>query len=278
MEHRENVFAGAHGANIYYQYWLPESDPRALILVCHGAAEHGGRYDRFAAHFTARGYAVAALDHFGHGRSDGGRCCLKHLDDHVQNLETFRGLVAAEFPGLPLVLLGHSMGGLIACTYLLQHQDKLAGCILSGPAIRTELTLPWYQLALLRLQSLLFPDRGAMQLDASGVSRVPEEVERYVNDPLNYTGPMSLRMVSELFRGMGEVQERAGEIRLPLLILHGGADVMTSPGGSEFLLQHAGSRDKQLKIYPEAYHEIFNEPEREEVFADIEAWLDGRVP
>jgi len=276
MQHSEGSFTGAHGANIYYQSWAPDDDPRALIFIAHGAAEHGGRYDIFAEHFVGKGYLVAALDHFGHGKSDGGRCCLKRLDDHVTNLETFRARVASSFPGLPQILLGHSMGGLIACVYLLQHQDKLAACVLSGPAIKTELVPPWHQVILLKLQSFFSPDSGAMQLDARGVSRIPEEVERYRNDPLNYTGMLTARMVAELFRGMKRVQQHVGEIRLPVLLVHGGADQMTSPSGSKFLYEQVGSEEKGLHIYPGAYHEVFNEPEREQAFADIGGWLSSQ--
>ncbi|MAT91962.1 MAG: hydrolase [Halioglobus sp.] len=273
MRLRENSFAGAGGARIHTRCWQPEAAPRGVLLVSHGAAEHGGRYAGFAAHFTARGYAVAALDHFGHGRSEGGRCCLRSMDDHVRNLETFRAGLQADFPGLPMALVGHSMGGLIACLHLLEKPDLFATAILSGPAIMTALAPPWYQLQLIRLLAVLAPNLGVVQLDADGVSRVPAEVQRYVGDPLNYSGKLSARLVSEMFRSMAIVQARAGDIRLPLLLLHGGADSMTSPAGSEYLYRHAGSAQKALKVYPGAYHEIFNEPEREEVFAQIERWL-----
>lgn len=277
MQHNENTFEGANGAIIYYQYWLPEGQPRAVILISHGAAEHGGRYERFAGHFTGLGYAVAALDHYGHGRSDGGRCCLTSLDDVVRDLRQFCDHIEVSLPGIPQILLGHSMGGLIACLLLLQQQDRFAGCALSGPAIMTELMPPRWQLFLVRLLSALLPDLGLIQLDASGVSRDPAEVQRYVEDPLNHTGKMSARLVAEMFRGMETVQARAGEIQLPLLIMHGGKDSMTAPAGSEFLHQHVASASNKLTIYPEAYHEIFNEPEGDQVFAEIEGWLDGLV-
>ena len=273
MRLRENSFIGAGGARIHTRCWCPPGDPLGVLLVSHGAAEHGGRYEGFAAHFTARGYVVAALDHFGHGRSDGGRCCLRSMDDHVHNLEVFRASLQGAFPDLPLALVGHSLGGLIACLYLLQRQDAVDTVVLSGPAIMTELTPPWYQLQLIRLLSFLAPDLGVIQLDANGVSRVAAEVERYLNDPLNFTGKLTARLVSEMFRTMAVVQARAAEIRLPLLLLHGGADSMTAAAGSEYLYRHAGSAQKALEIYPGAYHEIFNEPERDEVFARIERWL-----
>jgi alpha-beta hydrolase superfamily lysophospholipase len=278
MQHAENTFEGANSATIYHQCWLPEGQPHAVILISHGAAEHGGRYDRFAAHFTGLGYAVAVLDHYGHGRSDGGRCCLGSLDDLVQDLGQFCDVVEGTLPGIPQILLGHSLGGLVACLLLLQQQDRFAGCALSAPAIMTDLMPPRWQLFLVRLLSKLLPDLGLIQLDASGVSRDPAEVQRYLEDPLNHTGKLSARLVAEMFRGMETVQARAGEIQLPLLIMHGGADSMTAPAGSQFLHQHVASTSKQLTIYPAAYHEIFNEPEREQVLAQIDGWMDELLP
>jgi alpha-beta hydrolase superfamily lysophospholipase len=274
MQQEQGTFQGIRDAAIFYQYWKPETAARAVIVIAHGAAEHSGRYQRFAEHFVGLGYAVAALDHYGHGQSDGQRCCLKSFSDYTDGLDIFRSKVAEDFPGLPLVLLGHSMGGLISANYLLRRQDAFAACVLSGPAVKTDLEPPLFQLLLIKLFSLVAPNMGVLQLDASGVSRDPAEVERYVSDPLNYGGKLSARLVSELFNAMNAIQSRAGEIQLPLLMLHGGDDALASAEGSRFLNEHVSSSIKSLKIYPGLYHEIFNEPEHLKVFADIERWLD----
>ena len=277
MQRREATFVGAHGDSIYYQVWQPEGRARALILVVHGAAEHGGRYRRFAEHFVELGYALAALDHVGHGHSDGTPGFVPRFSDYVDSLDIFQKQLAAEFEGIPQVLLGHSLGGLISSHYLLHNQQSFAGCILSGPAIKTELEPPFWQFWLIRFFSLVAPKMGALQLDAGGVSRDPQEVEAYLNDPLVYTGKLSARMVLELFGAMEKIQARAAEIELPLLMLHGGADQLASPEGSRFLNDTVSSQDKTLNIYPDLYHEIFNEPERLEVYADIERWLANRL-
>lgn len=277
MQQTQGHFTGAGGANIFYQYWRPDSTPRAVILVAHGAAEHSGRYQRLAQHFVGLGYGLAALDHYGHGHSEGGRCCLKAFSDYTDTLDIYRRQVTADFPGLPLILLGHSLGGLISANYLLEHQEVFAGCMLSGPAIKTDLEPPLLQFLLIKLFSALLPNMGVLQLDAGGVSRDPAEVQRYTEDPLNYSGKLSARLVAELFQAMQTVQERAGEIHLPLLLMHGGADAMASAEGSRFLYDEVSSADKTLKIYPGLYHEIFNEPERLEVYADMEAWLNALV-
>lgn len=279
MLHREGQFANAAGASIYFQYWQPEASAHAVLLIAHGAGEHSGRYQRFAEYFVRAGYAVAALDHPGHGRSDGERCHMRSLEDYLSTLRQFQQQVAADFPDVPLFLLGHSMGGLIAALYVTRHQKELAGCILSGPAIASELQPPWVQLLIIRLLSSIAPKLGVLQLDASGVSRDPAEVQRYLDDPLVHKGKLTARMVAELFRGMNRVQAEAGEIRLPLLLMHGGADSMTAPAGSRLLHERAQSEDNTLKIYEGLYHEIFNEPEREQVCADVLAWCEAhRTP
>ena len=274
MRHAEGRFSGARGLSIYYQYWIPETPPKALLLIAHGAGEHSARYRRLAGYCNASGYAVAALDHYGHGKSEGRYGHVDRFEDFVGTLQIFQRRVAADFPGLRQILLGHSMGGLISCLYLLAHQQDFAGCVLSGPAIRTEIEPPYLQLLLIRCLSLLAPRAGVLQLDAAGVSRDPAVVADYVSDPLVNHGKMTARMVAELFQGMRRIQSEAGIITLPLLLLHGGADAMTAPEGSRFLYEHVGSVDKTLKIYPGLYHEIFNEPEHPAVVADLLAWCD----
>jgi alpha-beta hydrolase superfamily lysophospholipase len=277
MKKRDGNFAGAADMSIYYHYWEPDAQPRALILLVHGAGEHCARYEHFARYLTDHGYAVAALDHPGHGRSTGTPGHVERFDDYMETLRTFHQQVVADFSGVPQILLGHSMGGLISSLYLLQHQQDFIGCILSGPAIKTDIEPGVLQMYLIRFLSTVLPRAGVLQLDATGVSRDPAEVEKYVNDPLVFHGKMSARKVSELFKAMHHIQAEAGKITLPMLLLHGGEDAMAAAEGSRFLYSRISSTDKTLKIYPGLYHEIFNEPEQEEVFADVLAWCNERT-
>jgi alpha-beta hydrolase superfamily lysophospholipase len=278
MKHTSNRLERIDQRSTYFQCWLPDGTPKAILLLVHGAGEHGGRYQQVGDFLAARGYAVAALDHRGHGQSDGRPGHVDFFDDYLIDLATFHNEIECRFPGVPMFLLGHSLGGLIACNYLLQQQDRFVGCILSGALIKTDLQPGWMQMRFIQLLALLAPQLGVMQLDASGVSRDPEEVKKYVEDPLVFHGKTSARMVRELFAGMKTLREGASAITLPLLVLHGGADVMTSPDGSRYLHQNSSSTDKTLTIYPGLYHEILNEPERQKVLDQIYSWCEQRLP
>jgi acylglycerol lipase len=278
MKHSDGRFAGAGGHSIYFQCWEPDAAPRAMILVAHGAGEHSARYRPLAQYFTGHNYAVAALDHSGHGYSEGVPGFVRSFEDYLRDFGQFHHLLAARFPGSPLLLLGHSMGGLIACNYLLYRQGEFVGAMLSGPAIKTDLKPGLIQMTFLRLLSWIAPHLGILKLNAVGVSRDSEVVKDYIEDPLVFHGKMSARMLLELFSGMQAIERAAPGITLPMLILHGGADVMTAPDGARFLHQHIGSSDKTLKIYPGLYHEIFNEPERAEILGDVLAWCESRLP
>lgn len=277
VKHTEGTFSGARDLSIFYQYWEPEASPKAVLLIVHGAGEHGARYTPLARYFTAQGYVVVALDHPGHGKSEGQYGHIERFQDMVDTLRIFQQRVKADFASLPQILLGHSMGGLISSLFLLQHQQEFAGCVLSGPAVKTEIEPPYLQLLLIRCLSVVTPRVGVLQLDASGVSRDPAVVADYIADPLVNHSKMTARMVSELFAAMHYIQVEAKNITLPMLLLHGGEDVMASPEGSRFMSESVGSADKSLKIYPELYHEIFNEPEREAVFADMLEWCDAHL-
>ncbi len=277
MIHSEGRFKGAAERSIYFQCWEPESAPRAVLLIAHGAGEHSTRYQPLAQFFNGHDFAVAALDHNGHGYSEGRPGHVNSFDEYLYDLSIFHRQLAARFAGVPMFLLGHSMGGLITSNYLLHHEQGFVGAILSGPAIKTDLQPGLVQMLLLRLLALLVPRLGMLKLNADGVSRDPEVVKKYIEDPLVFHGKMSARMLRELFAGMSAIQADAARITLPMLILHGGADVMTAPEGSRFLYEHISSSDKTLTIYPGLYHEIFNEPERAEVLIHILAWCEARV-
>lgn len=279
MEGRLRLGAGSAGAGaaLRWKAWLPEAAPRAAVVLAHGYAEHLGRYESFARDLNAKGLAVYALDHWGHGKSEGTYGFVPRFSAFTDGVELLLGEVEARHPGLPLYLVGHSMGGLIATMHLATHQSRYAGAILSGPAIKASEEPSRLMILVSRLLSKLAPRMGVLALDAEGVSRDPGVVAAYRADPLVYTGKMSARLAAEMFASMAAARAGAAKISLPILLMHGGDDRLTAPVGSQFLFDTVASADKQLKIYPGLFHEIFNEPERDAVIADLTGWIDARI-
>ncbi len=273
MRHDEGKLRTPAGPSLYYQSWIPVEDCTAILLIAHGLAEHSGRYEHFAAFFVARGYAVFALDHIGHGKSDGDRCHIGQFSEYTDGISLLLDRAREECPGIRVILVGHSMGGLIATRFLIEHQANFAGCVLSGAAVKPAVELSSIQRFMMRFFSRVLPRLRVLQLDASEVSRDPAVVESYRRDPLVFTGKVTVRLAEQLFSTMAWIEDRVGAIELPMLILHGSADGLTSPAGSKMLHQKISSRDKKLTIYDGLYHEIYNEPEQEEVMTDVANWL-----
>lgn len=267
----------AAGAGLYTQSWRPEGTAQADILLLHGYAEHSGRYTHVAEHCIARGYAVHTLDHWGHGKSDGESGFVESFDVFVDGALARLEQVRAADADRPIFLVGHSMGGVIACHVLLARQSAFAGAVFSGPAIRPAELPSGFMMAMARTASKFAPRMGVMDLAADGVSSDPEVVRDYENDPLNYHGKVGARLGYELLTAGQAAEARAGEITLPMLILHGDADVLAAPEGAQALYDGLGSTDKALKFYPGLYHEIFNEPERDAVLRDMTDWLSGHI-
>ncbi|MBE9537823.1 MAG: alpha/beta hydrolase [Proteobacteria bacterium] len=261
----------------YYRHWRAAKPVRAVILLAHGLGEHSGRYQGFADFFLARGISVVALDHAGHGASPGERAHITGFDDFLRPLDGLREMISEWYPDLPCFLIGHSMGGVIAARYLLDHQDKFAGAALSGAALQAVEPPSVFAMFLARLFSRFLPKMGMLQLDATQISRDVDVVQDYIEDPLVHHGKATARLVVELLQNMELVERDRGKITLPILVMHGEADAMTSSEGSKAFHNAVGSADKTLKIYPELFHEIFNEPERLEVLGDLASWLDARV-
>lgn len=259
---------------IFYQLWHPEQVPRACILLVHGLAEHSSRYAEFAEYLTNHGYLVAALDLPGHGKSFGQHTYVDSFSDHQAAIMQLQQLIKQRYPDNKLFLLGHSMGGLLSSSLLILHPECFAAGILSGPALQSPLQPPAFQLFIIRLLAKLFPRLGVLQLGAEGVSRDPKVVDDYLADPLVYIGKISARCVSEMFKTMNFVMGRAAVINVPMLILHGEADIIAAAEGSKKLFNTISSDDKKLTIYPGLFHEILNEPERQQVYTDISDWLN----
>ncbi len=275
MNHTEGRFQTPKGANIYYQHWQPEVAPKAILFIVHGLAEHSGRYMNIVNYFVPRGYAVYGLDHIGHGKSDGTRAYLERFSDFTGPLKTYFDMIQGWHPGKPVFLVGHSMGGLIGSVYLLEHQDELKGAVLSAPAVKVSDNISPATILLGKILSGILPQTGLLALDATAISKDKSVVDAYLNDPLVYTGKVTARLAAEMLSAMQRVTAEAATIRLPILLLQGSDDRLIDPGGANMLHEKASTPDKTLKVYDGLYHEVFNEPEREQVLRDVEAWLEA---
>lgn len=281
MTQAEGFFAGAGaggagGPKIFWQSWTPETAPRAAIVLVHGASEHSGRYGHVAAALTADGYAVYACDHRGHGRSEGARAVIDRLAFAVADVDTLVTRVREAHPGLPIVMLGHSMGGLIALSYAIRQGERLTALILSGPLAALEAAPAPLRLAG-RVLSALAPNLPLIAIDATLVSRDPEVVADYVADPLNYHGKLPARTIDELARAIDDFPQSVTTITLPSLVLYGTEDKLAPPAGARMVAERLGSRDVTVIPYEGLFHEILNEPERESVLTDIRGWLAERL-
>jgi acylglycerol lipase len=261
IKHHEANFKGYKDFNIYYQYWLPEGQSKAILLISHGFAEHSGRYGNVTNHFVPRGYAVYALDHRGHGKSDGERVQVDDFHDYIIDLKTFFNIVRQKHPKDKIFLIGHSMGSIISLNYCLEYQSELAGLITSGGGLIKPGDLP--------MQS---PPAGK-SLPVAMLSRDPSVIAAYVNDPLVYHGPVPLN--HSMRTNMQELVTKVQNIQLPVLIMAGaGGD---DGPRSKVLFDFIGSKDKTHKPYTGLLHEIFNEPEYPQVMTDMEEWLKNHI-
>jgi lysophospholipase len=274
MQHRELTATGLGGIDLYAQAWLPGVAPRAVIVVSHGLAEHGGRYETLARELVQREYAVYAVDHRGHGRSPGPRANIGRFAHLVADFCAFTDRCAAEHPGTPVFILGHSMGGAVAFASALRLQHMLRGLVLSAPALATDQSVPRLQEMFVRLLSVVAPGTGALTLPPDAVSRDPSVVARYAADPLVHHKAIPARTLVELLGAMRGFPASAPDLRLPTLVLHGTADTLVPLAATRPVYQAFGTRDCVVKLYDGLYHEVFNEPERERVTADLFCWLE----
>jgi alpha-beta hydrolase superfamily lysophospholipase len=270
-------FGGVLGRRIFWRSWTPDDAPaRAVIVLVHGLGEHSGRYDHVVGRLLGEGYAIHTLDHRGHGRSDGSRAFIENMDNAVADVDTLVDRAVAAQPGVPVFMLGHSMGGLISVRYALAHQERLAGVILSATLAQLD-AVPKPLELVARALSVIAPRAPLIAIDHGLVSRDPAVVEGYRSDPLVHHGKVPARTAVQLADAVERFPSTVGAITVPTLILYGTADALCTPAGSVMLGERIGAADKTVRAYDGLFHEILNEPERETVLDDIVGWLDTRA-
>jgi alpha-beta hydrolase superfamily lysophospholipase len=261
---------------IFLRSWRPAGKPRAVVVICHGVNSHGGQYTWAAEQLVAGGFSVYALDLRGRGKSDGPRFYVETVADYVSDLAAVIRLAKSRDPGLPVFLLGHSAGGVVSCTYTLDNQAELAGLICESFAFRVP--APDFALAIIKGLSVIAPRLPVLALKNRDFTRDPKALAALDADELTHKEVQPAKTVAALVRADERLKRSFFQITLPVLILHGTADKATVPSGSQFFHETAGSKDKTLKLYQGHFHDLLNDFGKDEVMADIRAWMDQRLP
>ena len=249
---------------------------RGEIVIVHGFGEHSGRYDRLGLHLNAHGYSVTGYDHRGHGLSDGLPGHVENFGEYEADLDRILAAVRARSEGRPIFVIGHSMGGLVVLRHLATRSNEFAGAVITAPLIAVATPIPAYKLLIARVSARLAPGfRLDNEIDPASLSRDPEVGKAYATDPL-VNRKVSARWFAEATRAMAEVNEWAPRITLPLIVMQGSEDRLASVEATKRLFELIGASDKELVIYPGFYHELFNEPEKQEIFERVSEWLDKR--
>jgi alpha-beta hydrolase superfamily lysophospholipase len=270
----ERTFDGVGGVPIVYDVWTPEGAPRGVVVLSHGFGEHARRYDHVAQRLGESGLLVYALDHRGHGRSGGKRVLLRDIGEYTGDFGTLVDIAATDYPDLKRVVLGHSMGGGIVFDYGVDHPGDYVAMVLSGPAVSAQTAVSPLLAFVAKALGAVAPGLPVQQLDATAVSRDPEVVAAYQADPLVHHGKVPAGIARALVLIGETMPKRAAGLSKPMLVVHGGQDRLIPVDGSRLLVESVASQDVNLKVYPELYHEVFNEPERALVLDDVASWIE----
>lgn len=272
----ESSFEGVGQLKITTRSWRPEGAPRGVMILIHGFNAHGGYMEWPGEQFAAHGLAAHAIDLRGRGKSEGERFYVEHFSDYLADVDKLVEIARAEDPGLPVYVLGHSAGGVIASSYVFEHQDKIAGLVCESFAF--DVGLPHLVQLALQGVSHLAPHLHVFSLNNADFSRDPEAVARMNNDPLIAKESQPAETASEMLKAAERLKENMPNFKVPVFIIHGTEDRATRPAGSQYFHEHAGSADKTLKLYEGHFHDLLADIDREVVMADIQNWLDQRIP
>lgn len=257
------------GLTIQTYHWAVANPKKSLVIV-HGFAEHALRYNDFAEILNQRDIEVFSYDQRGHGRSEG---LSAYIPEFKLLYEDLHEIIEHKFKDKNFVLMGHSMGGLVAVNYVLQNGPIPRALISASAALELDKDLSPILQMLAPVLGYIFPKMPTQKLDTRYLTRSPENLKRYLSDPLVYRGGMRARSASEIIKAIKNTSKRFRDVHLPLLVIHGSSDRLTMPGGSKQLHEKASSQQKSLKIYNNMYHELIHEPERDVIINDIVEWI-----
>jgi len=276
MKHSEFKFKTFDGLQLFGQSWQPEDRPRAVICLVHGLGEHSGRYAHVANALNQAGYTLISFDLRGHGKSEGPRGHTPSYEALMKDISSLLEIANKQFPQLSSFLYGNSLGGNLVLNYVIRCQPKPKGVIVTSPWLRLAFEPPRFKIILAQITNYIWPSFSQKNgLDTKVLSRDHEVVHSYENDPLVHDH-ISTRMFIGIYQSGQWALENASKFSLPLILMHGGDDKIISVKASH---EFANTKNKNctLKIWDDLYHEIHNEPEKEEVFKFLINWLDKEV-
>jgi alpha-beta hydrolase superfamily lysophospholipase len=278
MEHTEDFFEGVNGFSIYYQAWLPEN-PKAVVQIVHGFAEHSGRYMNVVNELLPLNYAIYADDHRGHGRSEGKTNYVDSFDDFIEDEKILHDIIRYSHPNLPIFMIGHSMGSLIAVCFTKKYEKLLKGLILTGTGTRPQRNVSKFLKLGAKIASKIVPKLSINpKLEGAMLSHDPEVVKAYQDDPLVHADKITTRLGYELIKTFENAVSFFGSFKLPLLVQVGSEDALI--GGTEEELKNAVKmEDNTIKVYQGLYHEVYNEIEEERIIVlkDLRDWLENHI-
>ena len=267
----------ADGTKLQAYAWQPGGATRASLVIVHGLRDHASRYGALASALAAQGIAVYAQDHRGHGRSGGNRQAFDSIAQLVGDVHLAVQEAQRRNPGQPVFLYGHSLGGLVATHYSLEHPGALRGLVLTGPALKLDPSVNGVQQSLVRFLGAILPNLPAQPIDDTQFVREASARAELAADPLIVHANLPARSAVAGLDGIEAIQKRMGEVSVPLLILHGTADKGTNIQGSRELHARAASADKTFKPLEGVYHDVMHEPERDAIIADVVGWVTARI-
>lgn len=272
MEHFPTEWKTNDGLKIFAQYWKSDVIPaKAVVCFVHGIGDHSSRHTHVAEAFTNKGFVFYTADQRGHGKSEGQRGHFPSPELILLDIDLLLQNARKSFPGLPIILYGHSMGGILVLYYALKRKPDIAGVISNSAGLHNALQKKPLLIIAARVLGSLFPHMSISNgLDLNGISRDPVMLQAYKNDPLIH---------DRITMGLGKVMlgvtnrtlENAGSFPLPLLIMHGKADIITYASGSEAFAAALPGKCS-LILWEKAFHEIHNEPEKNEVMSAMTEW------
>lgn len=273
-QHSTGTFIGKGGIEIFFQQW-EVANPKAVLIIIHGLGEHSGRYGNLIDALQNKGIAIFGLDHRGFGRSGGKRGHTDSFMDYIYDIKIFVNMIKDKNPNKPVIMLGHSMGGVLAIKYALTHAEDLDALILSSPGLVPTIEVPaWKEKLAIFLSKRIPSFTMPSGLDATTISRDKEVVKKYMEDPLVHD-KVTPRFYVEMMKTIEECINRCSEIKMPLLLFQGTADALVKDEASKIVYQKASSRDKTLKLFEGLYHETMNELEadRKKVLKVVTDWI-----